>query len=92
MPSPRLSPKIARFLALQTASTPFFLALLWAFLLYETRPNASTRNFGGIDAINTAIAWTAFTIVFTALGAINWLFARQLFGESKGDRRGVLSW
>ena len=92
MPSPRLSPKIARFLALQTATTPFFLALVWAFLLYKTRPNYSTRDFGGIDVINTAIAWTAFTVVLSALGAINWLFSRQLFGEARGVRRGVLSW
>lgn len=92
MPSPRLSPKIARLLALQTATTPFFLALVWAFVLYKTRPNASTRDFGGIDGINTAITWTAFTLIFAALGAINWLFSRQLFGEARGERRGVLSW
>ncbi len=92
MPSPRLSPKIARFLAMQTAGTPVILFLLWLFLLYETRPNFSTQSTGGIDLINTAITWTAFTIVFLALGAVNVIFSRQLFGESKGDRRGVKTW
>lgn len=92
VPSPRLSPKIARLFALQTAGTPVFLFLLWAFCLWYTRPNFSTESTGGIDLINTAITWTAFTFVFTALGAINLLFSRQLFGESKGERRGIESW
>lgn len=92
MPSPRLSPKIARLFALQTAGTPVLLFLLWAACLYFTRPNFSTESTGGIDVINTAITWTAFTVVFAALGAINVIFSRQLFGESKGVRRGVKSW
>ena len=77
---------------MQTATTPLFLFVLWAFCLYETRPNFSTQSTGGIDIINTAIAWVAFTVVFGALAAVNVLFARQLFGESKGDRRGVKTW
>ncbi len=92
MPSPRLSPKIARFLGMQTATTPLLLFVVWAFCLYKTRPNFSTESTGGIDLINTAITWTAFTLVFAALGAINWLFSRQLFGEAKGNRRGVETW
>ena len=92
MPSPRLSPKIARLFALQTAGTPLLLGLLWAICLWFTRPNFSTESTGGIDLINTAITWTAFTVVFAALAAINLLFSRQLFGESKGDRRGVETW
>lgn len=77
---------------MQTATTPLFLLILWAICLWFTRPNHSTRSFGGIDLINTGIAWTAFTAIFGALASINWMFSRQLFSEAKGDRRGVKTW
>lgn len=92
MPSPRLSPKIARMLALQMVGTVVVLALVWAFVLYNTRPNHPQMTTGGIDATNTTITWIAFTGVLFALAMIHVIFARQLFSEAKGIRRGVASW
>ena len=92
MPSPRLSPKIARMLALQMVGTVVVLALVIAFVLYNTRPNHPLQTTGGIDGVNTTIAWIAFTGVLFALAMIHVIFARQLFSESKGTRRGVASW
>lgn len=91
MPSPRLSPKIARLLSLQFLATPLVLLLVLAFLLYHTRPN-HVGTTGGIDPINTFITWFAFVVVFAALIAIQLIFARQLRSEAKGERRGVESW
>lgn len=91
MPSPRLSPKLARLLALQMFGVMLALILVWAFVLYNTRPNHPGTT-GGIDPINTTLTWIAFTVVFAALIGVHFLFARQLLGESRGVRRGVQSW
>ncbi len=91
MPSPRLSPKIARLLALQMRLIPLLLLGALAFVLYHTRPNQSAET-GGIDPINTFITWMAFIVVFGALIAIHLIFGRQLSSEAKGERRGVKSW
>lgn len=91
MPSPRLSPKIARLLALQFTTAPIVLLLVLGFLLYNTRPNR-VGTTGGIDPINTTIAWIAFIVVIGALISVQLIFARQMWGEAKGVRRGVKSW
>jgi hypothetical protein len=91
MPSPRLPSKIARLLGFQLLAVPLALVALLAFIVYHTRPN-HPGTIGGIDSINTTIVWIAFTAIFIALGYIHVNFARQLFGESKGTRRGVQSW
>ena len=82
---------------MQMLGTIAVLVALWAFLLWGTRPNhspagASTTTYGGIDGTNVAITWIAFTIVILALALIHLIFARQLFSEAKGVRRGVESW
>ncbi len=91
MPSPRLSPKFARLLALQFRTTPILLIALLAFLLYETRPN-HMGSTGGIDPVNTFLTWFAFIVVFGALIAIQLIFGKQMSSESRGERRGVKSW
>ncbi len=91
MPSARLSPKIARFFGLQMLLVIGGLVVLWAVLLWFTRPNGPGTT-GGIDGTNVTITWIAFTAIFAALGAIHAIFARQLFGEAKGTRRGIASW
>ncbi|MBV9879449.1 MAG: hypothetical protein JO180_03090 [Gemmatirosa sp.] len=92
MPSPRLSPKTARLMGLQMLATVGALVLVWAFVLYFTRPNHPLQTTGGIDTINVTITWIAFTVIFGALGAIHIIFARQLFSEAKGVRRDTRSW
>ncbi|HZF67387.1 MAG TPA: hypothetical protein VEZ47_05060 [Gemmatirosa sp.] len=91
MPSPRLSPGIARILGLQMIAVPVALVLAWAFVIWQTLPNRMGSD-GGIDLITAFVVWTAATIIFGFLGAIHLIFARQLFGESKGTRRGIESW
>ena len=91
MPSPRLSPKIARLLSLQFRVIPLVLLGLLAYLLYQTRPNYM-GTAGGIDPINTFLTWFAFIVVFAALIAIQLIFGRQMSSEAKGERRGVNSW
>ena len=91
MPSPRLSPKIARLLTLQLRLIPLALLAALAFLLYHTRPNQMGTT-GGLDPINTFITWMAFIVVFGALIAIHLIFGKQMASEAKGERRGVKSW
>ena len=91
MPSPRLSPKIAKLLAIQMRIIPLGILAALAFLLYHTRPNAMGTT-GGLDPINTFITWMAFIVVFGAIIAIHLIFGRQLSSEAKGERRGVKSW
>lgn len=92
MPSPRLSPKFARLLGLQMVGTVLVLAAVYAFVLWNTRPNHPLRTTGGIDPINVTITWIAFFGVLFALAMIHVIFARQLFSEARGTRRGVASW
>ena len=91
MPSPRLSPKIARILALQLFGVVVALLAVLAFLMWNTRPNGP-GDTGGIDPIHVTITWTAFIAVLGALIYIHVNFARQLLSESRGERRGVKSW
>ena len=91
MPSPRLSPKIAKLLAIQMRLVPLGLLAVLAFVLYNTRPNRMGTD-GGLDPVNTFITWFAFIVVFGALIAIHLIFGRQLSSEAKGERRGVKSW
>jgi hypothetical protein len=91
MPSPRLPAKTARLLGGQMIGTIVVIVLLWAFVLYNTRPNHPGMS-GGIDRTNVTIAWIAFTVIFLALSLIHFIFARQLFDEAKGVRRGTQSW
>jgi hypothetical protein len=91
VPSPRLSPKIAKLLAVQMRLIPLAILAVLAFLLYHTRPNAMGTT-GGIDPINTFITWMALVVVFGAIIALHLIFGRQLSGEAKGERRGVKSW
>ena len=92
MPSPRLPSKVARLLGTQMVVVIAVLVALWAFLLWGTRPNHPVKTTGGIDATNVTITWIAFTVVILALALIHLIFARQLFSEAKGVRRGVKSW
>jgi hypothetical protein len=91
MPSPRLSPKIARFLGLQAVAVPVALVIAWALVIWQTLPNRMGSD-GGIDLITSFVTWTAATVIFGALIAVHLIFARQLFSEAKGTRRGVRSW
>ena len=92
MPSPRLSPKFARIMALQMVGTVVVLVLVLAFVLYNTRPNHPVATTGGIDGINTTITWIAFAGILFALAMVHVIFARQLFSEARGVRRGIASW
>lgn len=91
MPSPRLAPKVARLLALQMLAVVAGLILVYAFVVWNIRPNHPGTT-GGIDTIHAVITGIAFAGIFIALGYIHFNFARQLRGESRGDRRGVQTW
>lgn len=91
MPSPRLSPGVARILGFQMVLVPLALVAAWAFTIWQTWPNRMGSD-GGIDLITAFIVWTAATVIFGFLIAIHLIFAKQLFGESKGTRRGIESW
>lgn len=91
MPSPRLSPGVARLLGLQMIVVPVALVVAWAFVIWQTQPNRMGTT-GGIDPITSFIVWTAATVIFGLLIALHLIFAKQLFGESKGVRRGIESW
>jgi len=91
MPSPRLTPKVARLLGGQALVVIAGLAVVWAVVIFFTRPN-SPPSTGGIDGTNVTITWIAFTVILLALALINLIFARQLFSEAKGVRRGIKSW
>jgi len=93
MPSPRLTPKVARLLAMQMFGVVLALLALLAFLLWNTRPNgAPPGSTGGIDVTHVTITWMAFVAILGAIIYIHVNFARQLLGESRGDRRGVETW
>jgi ABC-type Fe3+-siderophore transport system permease subunit len=91
MPSPRLTPKVARLLGLQMFAVVAALLAVLAFVLFNTRPNRPGTT-GGIDPINVTITWIAFAFIVGALIYIHVNFARQLLGESRGARRGVETW
>ena len=91
MPSPRLSPKTARFAALQALVGALGVLALYLLGLYITRSN-EMGDTGGIDDVNMMICWIAFTGIAVALVYVHLLVARQLFGEAKGVQRGVKSW
>jgi len=92
MPSPRLPSKVARLLGTQMVITIAVLVVLWAFLIWGTRPNHPPADTGGIFGAHVIITWVAFTVVILALALIHSIFARQLFSEAKGVRRGIKSW
>ena len=93
MPSPRLSPKVARLLAMQMFGVVLAILAVLVFVLWNTRPNGpAPGHTGGIDGIHVTITWIAFVAVLGALIYIHVNFARQLLGESRGDRRGVETW
>jgi len=73
------------------AAVPVGLLLTWAFVIWQTRPNRMGSE-GGIDLITAFVVWMAATVIFGFLIAIHLIFAKQLFGESKGTRRGIESW
>jgi hypothetical protein len=91
MPSPRLPSKLARLLGAQMLVVIAGLAVLWAVVIFFTRPNEPPST-GGIDDVNVMITWVAFTVILLALALIHLLFARQLFSEARGVRRGIESW
>ena len=94
MPSPRLSPKVARLLAMQMFGVVIALIAVLAFVIWNTKPNgpAASGYTGGIDSIHVTITWIAFVGVLGALMYIHFNFARQLLGESRGERRGDETW
>ena len=91
MPSPRLSPKVARFAGLQALVGALGVIALYLLGLSITRSN-EMGDTGGIDDVNMMICWIAFTGIMIALVYVHVTIARQLFGESKGVQRGVKSW
>ncbi len=93
MPSPRLTSKTARLLAMQMFATVVALLAVLAFVLWNTRPNGPAPLYrGGIDPVHVTITWIAFVAILGAMIYIHVNFARQLLGESRGERRGVESW
>ena len=88
MPSPRLSPSIARLAGLGAFGVAAAILALLAFALWGSRPNVPGET-GGIDAINTTITWIAFTTIALALILVHVVFARQLLAEARGVRRGI---
>ena len=91
MPSPRLAPKVSRLLGLTMFGAVAGMLLLLAVVIFGTRPNGP-GDTGGLDPIHGVITWIAFTVILGAIIYIHVNFARQLFGEAKGQRRGVETW
>jgi hypothetical protein len=88
MPSPRLSPSIARLAGLGAFAVAGAILLALALAIFGTRANQPGQT-GGIDDVNTMITWIAFTVIALALIAVHVVMARQLLAESRGERRGV---
>ena len=88
MPSPRLSPPIARLAGLGAFGGAAGIVALLALALFFTRPNRPGMT-GGIDDVNVMLSWVAFVVIALALAAIHVVFARQLLAEARGERRGI---
>ena len=54
MPSPRLSAKLARLLGGQMLVVIAGLVVLWAFILYNTRPNSPPSTGGSSEAVDVS--------------------------------------
>jgi hypothetical protein len=79
-----MPPKIARFAGLGAFAASAGLALLYALLLYLTRPTPR----GGIDPTNAVVTWIALGGVFAALIGAHVVIGRRLLDVAKGVERG----
>jgi hypothetical protein len=79
-----MPPKIARLAGLGAFAACAGFALLYALLLYVTRPTAR----GGIDPTNAIVTWIALGGVFAALIGAHVVIGRRLLDVAKGVQRG----
>jgi hypothetical protein len=79
-----MPPKIARLAGLGAFAACAGLVLLYALLLYLTRPTLR----GGIDPTNAVVTWIALGGVFAALIGAHVVIGRRLLEVAKGVQRG----
>jgi hypothetical protein len=79
-----MPPRIARLAGLGAFTACAGFALLYALLLYVTRPTPR----GGIDPTNAVVTWIALGGVFAALIGAHVLIGRRLLEVAKGVQRG----
>jgi hypothetical protein len=78
-----MPPKIAKLAGLGAFAACAGLSLLYALLIYVTRPTAR----GGIDQANALVTWIALGGVFAALIGAHALIGRRLLEVARGTRR-----
>ncbi len=77
-----MPPKIARLAGLGAYGACAGLAVLYALLIYVTRPTPR----GGIDPTNAIVTWIALGGVFAALIGAHALIGRRLLDVARGAR------
>jgi hypothetical protein len=75
-----MPPRIARLAGLGAFAACGGFALLYALLVYATRPNPR----GGIDPINALVTWVALGGVFVVLIGAHVVIGRRLLALAKG--------
>jgi hypothetical protein len=75
-----MPPRIARLAGVGAFAASAGLALLYALLLYLTRPTAR----GGIDSVNAVVTWISLGGVFVALIAAHIIIGRRLLDVARG--------
>jgi hypothetical protein len=78
-----MPPKIARLAGLGAFGASAGLALLYALLIYLTRPTPR----GGIDLTNAMVTWIALGGVFAALIGAHVVVGRRLLEIARGARQ-----
>ena len=78
-----MTPKIARLVGFGAFAASLGLLLLWALLLYVSRPTAH----GGIDRTQAIVAWIALSGMFAALIGAHVVIGRRLLDLGKGTAR-----
>ena len=78
-----MPPKIARLAGLGAFAASAGLALLYALLIYLTRPTPR----GGIDPTNAMVTWIALGGVFAALIGAHVVVGRRLLDIARGARQ-----
>jgi hypothetical protein len=80
-----MPPRIARLVGLGAFAASVGLLLVWALLLYVSRPTGR----GGIDRTNAIVAWISLSGTFVALIGAHVVIGRRLLRGARGGARGL---
>jgi hypothetical protein len=78
-----MPPRIARLVGFGAFAASLGLVLLWALLLYVSRPTAR----GGIDRTQAIVAWIALSGMFAALIGAHVVIGRRLLDLGRDTAR-----